>query len=271
MQIDPRMVKQLLEYQMMNSIDLSGTSLDGAQNSTDSFFSEMLEQLMNGGGSTDSSDLATSLLNTSLDTSSSASSLGLDSGNSQLWYNLLAQTQTAAYADPVDSTYTTAASAAAGLSSSAMAELESASGSGSQGASTPYDAMIAEASQKYGVPEALIKAVIDTESSFKPNVESSAGAKGLMQLMDGTARGLGVSNPFDPAQNIDGGARYLSYQLKRYGGEIKMALAAYNAGPSKVNALGVSSDNELTQKLDQLPAETRNYIEKIERAMTKYV
>ncbi|WP_342562425.1 lytic transglycosylase domain-containing protein [Paenibacillus sp. FSL R7-0345] len=135
---------------------------------------------------------------------------------------------------------------------------------------TDYEELIQTASAKYGVPADLIKAVIDTESSFNPNVVSSAGAKGLMQLMDGTANGLGVSDPFDPAQNIDGGVRYLSYQLKRYDGEEKMALAAYNAGPGRVSKLGVSNDEELMQKLSQLPKETQAYITKIDRARAEY-
>lgn len=135
---------------------------------------------------------------------------------------------------------------------------------------TGYEALIQTASEKYGVPVDLIKAVIDTESSFNPNVVSSAGAKGLMQLMDGTASGLGVTDPFDPAQSIDGGVRYLSYQLKRYDGQEKMALAAYNAGPGRVNKLGVSNDLELMEKLTQLPKETQAYIAKIERARAQY-
>ncbi|MEK5256230.1 lytic transglycosylase domain-containing protein [Paenibacillus sp. RS8] len=135
---------------------------------------------------------------------------------------------------------------------------------------TSYDDLIQTASAKYGVPVDLIKAVIDTESSFNPNVVSTAGAKGLMQLMDGTARGLGVSDSFDPAQNIDGGVRYLSYQLKRFDGQEKMALAAYNAGPGRVINLGVSNDQELLEKLTLLPKETQSYITKIERARAQY-
>ncbi|AIQ25527.1 lytic transglycosylase domain-containing protein [Paenibacillus sp. NPDC058367] len=135
---------------------------------------------------------------------------------------------------------------------------------------TSYDDLIQTASAKYGVPVDLIKAVIDTESSFNPNVVSSAGAKGLMQLMDGTARGLGVSDSFNPAQNIDGGVRYLSYQLKRFDGQEKMALAAYNAGPARVINLGVSNDQELLEKLKLLPKETQSYLTKIERARAEY-
>ncbi|ANS75141.1 hypothetical protein AWM70_11450 [Paenibacillus yonginensis] len=254
MQIDPRIVKQLIEYQMMNSIDLTGTTLQGTQNGdTDSFFNQMLQELMAGGSSTDS---VSSLANASLSTSSAAGGINLDPGNSQLWYQMISQALSDGGSDLVSS-----------ITNDTPATASSVQGSGS---STAYDGLIAEASRKYGVPEALIKAVIDTESSFRPHVESSAGAKGLMQLMDGTARGLGVSDPFDPAQNIDGGVRYLSYQLKRYGGEIKTALAAYNAGPGKVNGLGVSNDAELMDKLHQLPVETQQYIGKIERAMAKY-
>ena len=135
---------------------------------------------------------------------------------------------------------------------------------------TSYDDLIQTASAKYGVPVDLIKAVIDTESSFNPNVVSSAGAKGLMQLMDGTARGLGVSDSFNPAQNIDGGVRYLSYQLKRFDGQEKMALAAYNAGPARVINLGVSNDQELLEKLSLLPKETQSYLTILERARAEY-
>ncbi|MDP4096964.1 lytic transglycosylase domain-containing protein [Paenibacillus sp. P96] len=133
-----------------------------------------------------------------------------------------------------------------------------------------FDALISGASRKYGVSESLIKAVIDTESSFNPNAVSSAGAKGLMQLMDATAQGLGVNDPFDPAENIDAGVRYLSYQLKRFGGQENMALAAYNAGPSRVERLGISSDAELMSVLDQLPVETQNYVAKIQIARAKF-
>lgn len=135
---------------------------------------------------------------------------------------------------------------------------------------TAYDDLIQQASRKYGIDEALIKAVIDTESSFNPNSVSSAGAKGLMQLMDGTAAGLGVSDPFDPVQNIDAGTRYLSYQIKRFNGQENMALAAYNAGPNRLAKLGVSTDAQLMDKLAMLPQETRKYIGKIAEARSKY-
>ncbi|WP_028561642.1 lytic transglycosylase domain-containing protein [Paenibacillus pinihumi] len=129
--------------------------------------------------------------------------------------------------------------------------------------STNYDILIDEAAQKYGVDRSLIASVIHNESSFNPNAISSSGAKGLMQLMDGTARGLGVTDSFDPVQNIDGGTRYLSFLLRKYDGNEAAALAAYNAGPGRIDRLGIRNDTDVMEKLQQLPSETRNYIQKV--------
>jgi len=93
---------------------------------------------------------------------------------------------------------------------------------------------IHKAARKYNLPPELIKGVIKAESNFEINAVSRAGAQGLMQLMPATARELGVTNPFDIAQNIDGGSRYLRKMLDSFGGDVKQALAAYNAGPGTV-------------------------------------
>jgi soluble lytic murein transglycosylase-like protein len=101
-----------------------------------------------------------------------------------------------------------------------------------------FDALFEETAQKYGLNPALLKAVAQSESNFSTLAVSKAGAKGLMQLTDATARQLGVQNVFDPAQNVDGGARYLKQMLQRFNGDTSLALAAYNAGPGAVEKWG---------------------------------
>jgi soluble lytic murein transglycosylase-like protein len=118
------------------------------------------------------------------------------------------------------------------------------------GASSAFDAQINAAAASNGIDPALLKGLVSQESGFNPNARSGAGAVGLTQLMPGTAASLGVTNPLDPAQSLQGGAKYLREQLDRFGGDEQLALAAYNAGPGAV------------QKYGGVPpyAETQNYV-----------
>ena len=119
------------------------------------------------------------------------------------------------------------------------------------------DPIIAKASKRYGVETGLIKAIIKAESNYNPGAVSPAGAQGLMQLMPDTARSLGVSNSFDPEQNVMAGTRFLRDLLNRYNGKLDPALAAYNWGPGNVD-----------KKPDHLPRETRDYLARVKQLYT---
>ena len=101
-----------------------------------------------------------------------------------------------------------------------------------------FDGLIRQAAQQHGVSEGLIKAIMHTESGFNINARSPVGAQGLMQLMPATARRFNVTNAYDPQQNIFAGAQYLSWLLKRFKGDTRLAIAAYNAGEGNVDKYG---------------------------------
>ncbi|WP_245809830.1 lytic transglycosylase domain-containing protein [Cohnella massiliensis] len=232
---DPRVIKELLLSQWLSGADPLGNDASSAtsirSNDDDQIFSQLLAQMLG----LDSS-AANGLYGDSLEWAGSSGSVGL------LGF----------------SGFNPSGSMSWGLGSLGLGSLAD-----DLGRTGSYDAIIHEASARYGVDPALIKGVIQTESSFRADAVSSSGAKGLMQLMDATAQGLGVTDSFDPVQNIDAGTRYLSYLLRKYDGNEMAALAAYNAGPGRVDRLGLRTNEDVTARLRELPAETQAYVAKV--------
>lgn len=125
---------------------------------------------------------------------------------------------------------------------------------------TAYQAEVSAAAREFGVEEAVIRAIMHAESAFNPNALSRVGAQGLMQLMPATARRFGVSNAFDPQQNIRGGVEYLAWLLKRFNGNLTLAAAGYNAGEGAVDRYkGVPPYSE-----------TRRYVERVAVLADRY-
>jgi soluble lytic murein transglycosylase-like protein len=138
---------------------------------------------------------------------------------------------------------------------------------GTEGADAPamvppeqIDDLVNGNAQSQAVDPALVKAIIANESGFNANATSDVGAQGLMQLMPGTASALGVTNAYDPAQNVAGGTRYIKQLLDRFNGDVRLAVAAYNAGPGAV------------EKYAGVPpyAETQNYVQNVLASYAKY-
>jgi soluble lytic murein transglycosylase-like protein len=122
------------------------------------------------------------------------------------------------------------------------------------------DALVNQNAATWQVDPSLVKAIIANESGFNANATSPVGAQGLMQLMPATAQGVGVKDSYDPAQNVAGGTRYLKGLLDRFHGDVKLAVAAYNAGPGAVEKYG-----------DVPPyAETKNYVQNVLGSYDKY-
>jgi soluble lytic murein transglycosylase-like protein len=123
-----------------------------------------------------------------------------------------------------------------------------------------YKSEISSAAQQYGVEEAVVRAIIHAESAFHPNAMSHKGAQGLMQLIPGTAARFGVTDPFDPAQNIRGGVAYLAWLMQRYSSNLSLVAAAYNAGEGAVDRNG------------GIPpySETQRYVERVGQLADRY-
>lgn len=155
----------------------------------------------------------------------------------------------------------TAVSAAPGADTPAsLSAAPAAGGASALPAGVPYGAEITAAARKYGLDPALLAGLVRQESNFNPTAGSPAGARGLTQLMPGTAASLGVTDVTDPAQALDGGAKYLKQQLDAFGGDVTKALAAYNAGPGAV------------QRYGGVPpyAETQAYVRKVQAFAAAY-
>lgn len=152
---------------------------------------------------------------------------------------------------PVDTSPVTDTSTSS--SSSASTTATSTTSSGSVSSPENLEEYFKEASEKYGVDINLLKAIAKQESNFNPSATSSAGAMGVMQLMPSTAKGLGVTNAYDAQQNIMGGAKLMAQNLKKYNGDVSLALAAYNAGGGNVDKYGGIPPFK----------ETQNYVKKV--------
>ena len=141
-----------------------------------------------------------------------------------------------------------------------IAYAQSAPGAPAPVAPEEIDRLVSANAATWNVDPSLIKAIIANESGFNANATSNVGAQGLMQLMPGTAAGLGVTDAYDPAQNVWGGTRYIRGLLDRFGGNVELAVAAYNAGPGAV------------EKYNGVPpyAETQNYVQNVLSSFAKY-
>ncbi|MFD1955221.1 lytic transglycosylase domain-containing protein [Paenibacillus thailandensis] len=232
MSIDTRTLSALIKLQLAPSLDFASPGFGAGVTGTDggSLFDMLLQQYMSESGSSAAAGSARTL-------SASAAIAALP----------LPLSDTAASLDE---------QSAVSVSSSRVSGL-------TYDGTNDYSGLIEAAARKYGLDPALIESVVRAESGFRPDAQSSAGAKGLMQLMDATARSLGVTDSFDPEQNIDAGTRYLSYLMRKYDGNEQVAVAAYNAGPGTIDRLGIRTNEELRQKQELLPQETRKYVAKV--------
>lgn len=150
--------------------------------------------------------------------------------------SITGQSSTTGFASALQAASTAGEAASSGAYPATQASLQA--GEAGAEAGGQYEALIDQAASRNGVDPAVLHGLIQQESGFDPSATSSAGASGLTQLMPGTASSLGVANPANPAESIEGGARYLGQLMARFAGNTEDALAAYNAGPGAVQEYG---------------------------------
>jgi hypothetical protein len=208
--MDTRTFRTLLETNTLQTLGAVQTYA-GQNNTSASMFNMILEEIV---GNTSLTDYSSSKTSTILGESNTARGLRYDGTNG-------------VFAPSTHNTFINAS-----RPSSTESPTATSIGKGS------YSDIISQAAEKYNLPDNLIAAVIKQESNFNNSAVSHAGAQGLMQLMPGTAKFLGVKDSFNPVQNVMGGANYLRQMLNQFDGNIELALAAYNAGPGNVKKHG---------------------------------
>ncbi|MBK3494904.1 lytic transglycosylase domain-containing protein [Viridibacillus sp. YIM B01967] len=259
--MDISALKTLLEIQGLQSMGSTSLTATDSSSSSSSMFTQLMNEMMTSSTSTSQTDTSqllglTSSLSSSGTDYSKLSQLLNDSNNSDStdYASLLGSgsmnSSTTGSGNAPSSLYYSGTSPVYRPSSMSnntynpspltqeLTGFNAIPGPTSVTSNKQYDAIIKKASETYGIPEKLIKSVIKQESNFNNSVVSHAGAAGLMQLMPGTAKFLGVSNVHDPEQNIMGGTKYLKQMLDKFGGNTRLMLAAYNAGPGNVSKYG---------------------------------
>ncbi len=208
--MDTRAIRTLMEINALQSF--GSVQSNAGQDSPNPIFQMMLEEL---GGQSSVTDSLSSMSSSLLNNANHTESLRYEGSNRVFEPSTLAALLSSSSQQPASTSY--------GYSTIDNEQ---------------YSDIVKQAAETYGLPENLITAVIKQESNFNNSVVSRSGAEGLMQLMPGTAKFLGVRDSFDPVQNIMGGAKYLKQMLNQFDGNIELALAAYNAGPGNVKKHG---------------------------------
>jgi len=256
--LDIQSLRTMLEIQALQTLGSTANSTSNNLTDSNSMFSNMINELL-GGATTANSAKLSSLLGGVSSASSMMNQLSSLNGLSENMQNsayqsLLYNGSNAVYIpDSVQAALANAQSSTKLDSYVSDNVIGSTAYANALAGANQYASIIEKAAATYNVPEKLIAAVIKQESNFNPTVVSHAGAQGLMQLMPKTAQYLGVTNAFDPEQNIMAGAKYLRQMLDKFDNDPSLALAAYNAGASRVTKYGGVPPFK----------ETQNYVNKV--------